>query len=76
MVLGELLALTGIGTQLHVICDGAVGEEYMESATLCALDFTDPDFEHLLKEYGDHKIDTVSVKDNRLFIMLKHPSRG
>ena len=75
MVLGELLSKVGVGTPLHVIEDGNVLENYMKSATLCEFNPLDPDFGEMFDICKDREVDSITVKDGRLMIIVKGEGR-
>ena len=75
MILGELLTQVGLGTPLHIIEDGSILEDYLKSATLCEFNPLDPDFAKAFEICKDREIDSITVKNNRLMLIIKGEGR-
>ena len=75
MILGELLTRVGLGTPLHIIEDGGVLEDYLKSVTFCEFNPLDPDFEEVFEICKGREVDSITVKVNRLMLIIKGEGR-
>ena len=71
MLFADLIATLGIGTPLHILEDGSPGDEYMLSATICDVDILDPEFQQMFARFKDYRVDTISLYNGRLMVIVK-----
>ena len=70
MKLGDLVVLTEFKTSLHIIVEDRNLNDCIDDV-ICNSDPTDPVFQKLIDVHKNRTVDSIGVRNNCLFIVIK-----